>query len=446
MKKIIFLFVAYLAIVSCKKDADQDGLDFGFVVNTVEENFSAKDIEEPVTFEFNIDTHYDFEKVPMKYKVNSNEKTCEVTSGTQRIALNDVYELKEPKLVLTYIGKVAKKQNVEVTFYNNKGVSITKEIPLEVIEKKQIEEFKVAFKASTDKIMVQKPFEFSLEFEIPNRGHYTSVEYFVSFKEMEVKYEGKYYQPGQKIPITMTNKSKKEEIKMIGKIKQGIYASNGWEDVWNLYYEFLNSKFSGRVTNSDNISQDIFPSKIPEFYIPIMFNGAFIKYFFWSYDSMCTIPTPWGSGCLGSYDYDYKEALRLGLHEIENVNRADVSGFLFKDKKINKNDIKIEFYLEKKTGGEEIIKTIDNITNLYTAENAAKIHEKYMGENVENPYKDNMRIEVYYKNKKVYEVKNINNVVCDGCSPDDYKMEYIKFPDGEIKYENYENPAGSIEW
>ena len=69
-----------------------------------------------------------------------------------------------------------------------------------------------------------------------------------------------------------------------------------------------------------------------------------------------------------------------------------------------------------------------------------------MGENVENPYKNNMRIEVYYKNKKVYEVKNINNVMCDACSPDDYKMEYIKFPDGEIKYENYENPAGSIEW
>ena len=83
MKKIIFLFVTFIAIVSCKKDADQDGLDFGFVVNTVEENFSAKDIEEPVTFEFNIDTHYDFEKVPMKYKVNSNEKTCEINNGTK---------------------------------------------------------------------------------------------------------------------------------------------------------------------------------------------------------------------------------------------------------------------------------------------------------------------------------------------------------------------------
>ena len=446
MKKIIFLFVAYLAIVSCKKDADQDGLDFGFVVNTVEENFSAKDIEEPVTFEFNIDTHYDFEKVPMKYKVNSNEKTCEVTSGTQRIALNDVYELKEPKLVLTYIGKAVKKQNVEVTFYNAKGVSVTKEIPLEVVEKKQTEEFSVSFKAKAEKIMEKKPFEFSLEFDIPNRGHYASTEYFVTFKEIEVKYEGKYYQPGEKIPVVITNNANSFEAKMIGKINQAIYYVSDWGDAWWLYQSIYNEKFTGSVTNSDNIIQNIKLSKLPKFYIPIQFKGAYIKYFFWSYDSACTIPTPWGSGCLGSYDYYYKEVIRLGLYEENDENKPELSGFLLKDRQIDKNAIKINFYLEKKEGGYDLIKTVEDITNLYTGENAANIHEKYMGENVSNPYKDNMRIEVYYNNKKVYEVKGVSNVVCDGCDPSGYKIKRMVFPEGEIKLENYDNPSGSIEW
>lgn len=448
MKKIIFLFVTFLAIVSCKKDADQDGLDFGFVVNAVEENFSAKDIEEPVTFEFNIDTHYDFEKVPMKYKVNSNEKTCEVTIGTQRIALNDVYELKEPKLVLTYIGKSAKKQNIEVTFYNNKGVSVTKEIPLEVVEKKQTEEFSVSFKAKTDKIMEKKPFEFSLEFNIPNRGHYTSVEYFVTFEQMQVKYEGKYYQPGEKIPVTIANKAKEFEVKMIGKIEEGLYETSDSKspDNYFIYDLIFNSKFSGIVKNSDNIEQKIELKKLPKFYIPIIFKGAFIKYFFWSYSSTCTMPTPWGSGCLGSYDYDYKEVIKLGLYEKSNESEPELSGFLLKDGQINKNAIKINFYLEKKEGGYDLIKTVEDITNLYTGENAANIHEKYMGENVSNPYKDNMRIEVYYNNKKVYEVKNISNVMCDGCDPSGYKIKRLEFPEGEIKYEHYDNPAGSVEW
>jgi lipoprotein len=446
MKKIIFLFVTFLAIVSCKKDADQDGLDFGFVVNAVEENFSAKDIEEPVTFEFNIDTHYDFEKVPMKYKVNSNEKTCEVTNGTQRIALNDVYELKEPKLVLTYIGKSAKKQNIEVTFYNNKGVSITKEIPLEVIEKKQIEEFTVSFKSKSEKIMEKKPFEFSLEFDIPNRGHYASTEYFVTFKEIEVKYEGKYYQPGEKIPVVITNKANSFEAKMIGKISEGIYFSNRYTDVYeSLYYvETMDKIFSGKVFNSDNIVQKIELKKRPDFYIPIQFNGAYIKYFFWSYDKTCSgVPLP-SDGCIGGYDYDYKEAFRFSLYE-DTSRGADDDDYLFKDNQINKNAIKIDFFLEKKGGGLDLIKTVSDITNLYQGGNATLIHEKYMGENVSNPYNDNMRIIVYYNNKEVYEVKGIKNVVCDGCS-DTNNIEYVKFPKGKVIFEHYDNPAGSVEW
>ena len=446
MKKIIFLFVTFIAIVSCKKDADQDGLDFGFVVNTVEENFSAKDIEEPVTFEFNIDTHYDFEKVPMKYKVNSNEKTCEITNGTKTIALNDVYELKEPKLVLTYIGKVAKKQNVEVTFYNNKGVSITKGIPLEVIEKKQIEEFSVSFKAKTDKIMEKKPFEFSLEFNIPNRGHYASTEYFVTFKEMQVKYEGKYYQPGEKIPVTITNKAKEFEVKMIGKIENGLYETSDSMSPDNYFYDLIfNSKFSGIVKNSDNIEQKIELKKLPKFYIPIIFKGAFIKYFFWSYDKTCTgVYLP--GGCIGSYDYSYKEVIRLGLFEKDKEDDYINGSFLLRDEQIDKKSIKIELFLEKKEGGYHLITTINDITNLYTAGNAANIHEKYMGDNVSNPYKDNMKIVVYYNNKKVYEVENIGNVMCDGCNPNGYKMKRLEFPEGKIEYKHYDNPAGSIEW
>ena len=452
MKKIIFLFVTFLAIVSCKKDADQDGLDFGFVVNAVEENFSAKDIEEPVTFEFNIDTHYDFEKVPMKYKVNSNEKTCEVTIGTQRIALNDVYELKEPKLVLTYIGKSAKKQNIEVTFYNNKGVSVTKEIPLEVVEKKQTEEFSVSFKAKTDKIMEKKPFEFSLEFDIPNRGHYSSTEYFVTFKEIEVKYEGKYYQPGEKIPVVITNKANSFEAKMIGKISEAMYFETNffsgwtWEDGLYHYNIEYSDKFSGSVTNSDNIIQNIKPSKLPKFYIPIQFLGAYIKYFFWSHDSDCSDSFHVPGICVGSYDYYYKEAIRIGLSEKSSEKDPELSEFLLKDSQINKNNIRIDFFMEKKEGGYDLIKTFGDITSLYTRENAAKIHEKYMGKNVSNPYKDNMRIEVYYNNKKVYEVKNISNVMCDGCNPSDYNMKYLSFPKGKIELENYDNPAGSVEW
>lgn len=448
MKKIIFLFVTFLAIVSCKKDADQDGLDFGFVVNAVEENFSAKDIEEPVTFEFNIHTHYDFEKVPMKYKVNSNEKTSEITNGTESIALNDVYELKEPKLVLTYIGKSAKKQNIEVTFYNNKGVSVTKEIPLEVVEKKQTEEFSVSFKAKTNKIMEKKPFEFSLEFNIPNRGHYTSVEYFVTFEQMQVKYEGKYYQPGEKIPVTIANKAKEFEVKMIGKIEEGLYETSDSKspDNYFIYDLIFNSKFSGIVKNSDNIEQKIELKKLPKFYIPIIFKGAFIKYFFWSYDKTCAGVYLPGGGCIGSYDYDYKEVIKLGLFEKNKEDNYISSSFLLRDEQIDKKNIKINFYLEKKEGSYDLIKTVEDITNLYTGENAANIHEKYMGENVSNPYKDNMRIEVYYNNKKVYEVKNISNVMCDGCDPSGYKIKRLEFPEGEIKYEHYDNPAGSVEW
>ena len=105
---------------------------------------------------------------------------------------------------------------------------------------------------------------------------------------------------------------------------------------------------------------------------------------------------------------------------------------------MDRNQIKYVIYLEKRGGGMEYISTVSH-NEIFTSNTTKTILDRELGRSSgrESPFNDNMRIEVLYKDKKIYEVNNIRGFWYSHKE----SVKYINFPEGKVFYEEYENPA-----
>lgn len=137
MKKIILLLVAIVIawFVGCVKEPEMPPLEFKFAVDSSNESFADKGVNESVNLPLEVKADYDFSKVPMKYKVET-DKNASISIGGEVVQPNEVYTLENPNLVLSYVGKAAGQHNVRVTFFNGKTKKdhVTKEFKLKFIE------------------------------------------------------------------------------------------------------------------------------------------------------------------------------------------------------------------------------------------------------------------------------------------------------------------------
>lgn len=131
MKKIITLAaIGLITLVGCRKDSEQPNLNFKFSVETKEESFSDKGVNEVVPLSFTIKSEYDFGKVPFKYKIETNKQN-DIYEGDRRISVGEVHALGEPKLNLSYKGKEKGEHTIKITFFNSDERSVyTKELKI----------------------------------------------------------------------------------------------------------------------------------------------------------------------------------------------------------------------------------------------------------------------------------------------------------------------------
>ena len=69
---ILMTFALFAWSVSCVKEAEQKKIEFNYNVVTPED-FSDKGVTEEVSIPIDIKTEYDFSKVPLKYKVETDK-------------------------------------------------------------------------------------------------------------------------------------------------------------------------------------------------------------------------------------------------------------------------------------------------------------------------------------------------------------------------------------
>lgn len=291
-------------------------------------------------------------------------------------------------------------------------IQVRDEFGNEVVAKEQIlevktpEQFEAIFKTKSQKIMVTKPFNFNVTIKLNEKAKHfhSSVKYQMRFTYMKVNYNGKLYNEGEIIPI---DKNGVKGIELVVEA-EGVFSQNATQS------------FSGEVWNSNNITK-IIKGQYPTFFQPLILKGALLRYSHWAheYESWC-IESCWHHKC--------------------TVNMGIPSYGLSTDSSMEKNDIKYVIYLEKSGGGLEHIGTL-SYNELYfnTSDTVKKILDKYLGRSggEKSPYTDNMKIEVLYKDKKVYEINGIKGFWYEH----NKSIKYINFPSGTIYYDGYENPA-----
>lgn len=136
MKRVLLLLAIILAwFIGCVKEVEQPPIEYKYSVEANNEDFSDKGVNETVSLPFAIEAEYDFTKVPMKYKVESNKEGL-FKNGDEDILPNDVYTLEKPELKLSYTGKEAGEHIVKVTFFNDntKKATVTREVKIKYIE------------------------------------------------------------------------------------------------------------------------------------------------------------------------------------------------------------------------------------------------------------------------------------------------------------------------
>ena len=261
------------------------------------------------------------------------------------------------------------------------------------------------------KIVPNKPFEF--HFTVEAKNHNKEVNYLADFK-MKVKYNGRTYLAGEKIPIELENGQTKKEFEM-----EGIVDNPN------------NSSFDHiHVKNSDNIEKDIWlntdiltPIKIDR----ISFFGR----------TSCT-SRAWNPLRGGWYCDERTSVFYTG----GNGTNIRIDDIILQDKENVRYKIILTRHDDNGYHGEgektiEIILSQDEVL-LYR-----KIHEEKTDADESHIFDDNMRIEVFYKNKKVYEAKNIKGfyrkVYLDENSWNN--IQIINITEDKIFYENYDHIA-----
>lgn len=181
MKKLLFLaLVAGATLVGCRKDSDQPELDFEFSVEAVNHNFSDKGVNESVTIPFELNAHYDFEKKPIKYRIEA-DKQSQLSVGGQNISAGEAYTLSEPKLDLIYKGKEKGEHNIRVTFFNSDNRQITKEVKL------NFKEFGYTLEVLNGKLYAYQGENVDFNFKITPKNGAPQMDYFIVFKSYDAQ-------------------------------------------------------------------------------------------------------------------------------------------------------------------------------------------------------------------------------------------------------------------
>lgn len=122
---LVLLGLVFL-LPSCNKDGDWSNTNnediYGFAIERDVE-FAEKALKEVTHIMFNIKANYDFDKIPMKFKVFYKSGAGTLTLNGVVIENNSTYKLKKKDNIFEYVGTKEGKNSFVITVTNDKNVS-----------------------------------------------------------------------------------------------------------------------------------------------------------------------------------------------------------------------------------------------------------------------------------------------------------------------------------
>ena len=129
MKKVMLLLSAIILawFIGCVKEAEQPLIQYNFSVETPDEKFTEKGVNEEVNIPIQVKSLYDFSKVPMKYKVDW-DKQGKLKIGGREIQKGETYPIDTTNVQFSYVGLEEGEHRIKLNFFNDKGTNTEKEI------------------------------------------------------------------------------------------------------------------------------------------------------------------------------------------------------------------------------------------------------------------------------------------------------------------------------
>ena len=185
MKRIFLLWLAVVTLIGgCKKDSEQPALHLKFSVEAPTEDFSDKGINEEVAIPLKVVTDFDFSKVPLKYKIETDKQAI-FKIGDKEVLSGDIQKLETPEITLFYTGKQQGEHTIKVTVINSPENKSVKELKLNYKEYGYTLET-VNAKASASQ---GENVDFSLKIT-PVEGA-PKMDYFITFKSFDIENDPK---------------------------------------------------------------------------------------------------------------------------------------------------------------------------------------------------------------------------------------------------------------
>lgn len=263
------------------------------------------------------------------------------------------------------------------------------------------EEFTLNTYCSFKKVIPDKSFNFKLILETKN--HNKEVKYFANFN-IKVIYKGRIYIEGQDIPIDLEDTN-------FGNLKKEI-------DFEGIVNKDMVGNIKVDIYNTDKkVKFKVFDTKI---FVPLKIQQ--INFFGKSWCSEKQYIITWeytGWDCIKTKYY-----FMTGTNSFINIDDEMLEGD-------NKNQVKYVFIIKDNRNNEKRIEVLHK--DIY-------LQRKILEDNVNNgdlSFQDNLDIEVFYKDKKIYEAKNIKGFYQNNSSWN--VMQLIRVTDDKIYYENYDH-------
>ena len=249
MKKIFLILMTFALFawsVSCVKEAEQKKIEFNYNVVTPED-FSDKGVTEEVSIPIDIKTEYDFSKVPLKYKVET-DKQATMRVGEEVINSGDIYELKSPELPLFYTGKEIGVHNIKVTFMNSVDNKIVRELKI------NYKEFGYTLEVVNAKKNVTQGENVDFSLKITPAEGAPKMDYFIVFKSYDTEKDPKL----EKSTVTLNDQkiefNKEYKIEDLSNVK--ITTNSFYAGTKELKYVIKNKTFAREETITQEVSQN----------------------------------------------------------------------------------------------------------------------------------------------------------------------------------------------
>lgn len=330
----------------------------------------------------------------------------EIKLNNEKIQLNKWYSVNKTDFNKIKI-KSFKAGNKKLVYQvKNSAYTKSKEANINILK----EEFTVSLYTSVKKVVPTKPFNFKLK--ITAKKHNKDVNYFLKYNHLKIKYNGKVYFEGERIPIEFENGQSEKEIEAEATIPENVI-------------EFF-SYDKGEVYNSDNILNYV---NIPEIIRPIDLPGVSVLGRHW----MHHYEKSWGDPYRYWADVFYIYVTRLTMDEeiYKNKENIEFRIFLYNFSTSEREEVKRFSYNE--------LITDDEIKKIY------EVKDKRASERKPR-FKDGMDIEIYYNNRIVYKVdkENINGFfkeLADSQKSSEWNTLIYKSLSGKgtIYYQNYDH-------